>query len=973
MDREETYPENVSYGDGFAAGAPVPRTGSPASKSLNPEAEEQTADMLKRIQKHAATRLDISDHLTRNDRLAIYKQFLSLENEMILRRHRSGESGLNVALARSCVIDLLLQHLFSQALERFAHDHGVPSTPVCLLGLGGYGRAELSPLSDIDIMFLFPARSRGKHLKTFQELLSNEVLYPLWDLRLKIGHSTRTINEVIEEARKDIRTKTSLLEGRLVAGSEELFNIFHHAYKNFYQKENPHKYLEARLHDQAGRRERFQNTIFLQEPDIKSGVGGLRDYQNTLWMARIKLGIERMADLCEHNYLQHKEEKDYRRAYDFLMRVRNELHFISRHPTDLLDLESQPVVARNLGYEEEDIFKRVEIFMRDYYMHAQTVFRTSQLLEQRLALRQDHRATDRVSFREVIRARKFDRQKQFDGFLLRGNELTFEMRDVFRKDPERLIRVFRHCQQLNCRMDFELTSLIQESVHLITNDVIRSPRPNISFATILQQAGQVYPTLILMHDLGVLGKFVPEFGRLTCLVQHEFYHRYTADIHTLNTLAELDSVFAGEDPVMEKYRAVLRQTPYPKLLYLILFLHDIGKSTGVAGHAESGAKLARNVLTRMEIEEEKCRQVDFVIRNHLLMTRIWQKYDVEDPRTAALFAEQVENLDNLRHLYVHTFCDARATAANLWNSFKDTLHTQLYQSTAEKLTLGATIDQKHTERKKMISKSVIEQKIPGISEEEITAHFNLLPERYFTNTDTGEIILHIKLIHQLLANIAAQSEAEGALIPIIDWNDDVDRSITIVDVVTWDRAGLFSKMAGAFIAAGLNILTAKVITRSDHIAIDTFYVVEPGRGMVQSQEARDTFRKTLERALTSKKDIFPEVLGDARRKKKKEKSLYRQEKPRLEASIPSNVQVYNELSLKRTIVEIQANDKIGLLYEISRILFDYGYDITFARIATERDVALDTFYIENIDPAKGDDETNLLKLQEALSAAIAPE
>ncbi len=940
---------------------------------LSPWSDDKAAEMLNRIQKHAASRLDFANDLDGNERLAVYKQFIQLENEMILRRHRAGESGLTVALARSCVVDVLLQHLFAQAAEEFSRDKGGPNPPVCLLGLGGYGRGELSPLSDIDIMFLFPMKTRSKDLKAFQQYLSDRILYPLWDLGLKIGHSSRTINEVMEEARKNIQTKTSLLEARLIAGSEELFNVFDHAYRNFYQKEDPQKYLQARLGDQAERRERFQGTIFLQEPHIKSGVGGLRDYQNALWMARIKLDIKRMGDLCEHNYLNAREHKEFVRAYDFLTRVRNELHFLSRRPTDILDLENQPVVALNLGYTQEDIFKRVEVFMRDYYTHAQAIYRISQLLEQRLALRKDDGSQDRVSFREVIRARKLDRQKQFDGFLLRGDELTCETHNVFRQDPERLIRVFRHCQQLNCRMDFELSSLIQESVHLIDNTVILSPRANLSFRTILEQPGQVHPTLLQMHEHGVLGRFVPEFGKLTCLVQHEYYHRYTADIHTLNTIRELDRIYSGEEPETVKYREVLRQTSDPKLLYLILFLHDIGKSAGVSGHDVTGAKMAWNVLTRMEVKNEQCHLIEFIIRHHLMMTRIWQKFDVEDPRTAVSFAEQVESVEKLRYLYVHTYCDAHGTASNLWNSFKDTLHTQLYQITEERLLLGTKADQKHTERKAMIAEELIAQRLPEANKEEIEAHFNLLPDRYFINTTSDEIVLHLKMIHQLLANIAENKDPDSALIPIIDWQDDVDRSITAVDVVTWDRAGLFCKMAGSFIAAGLNILTAKVVTRKDHIAIDTFYVVEPGRGMVQSAEARETFRKTLEKALTSHEDVLPKIVSDIRKKKKKAKPLYPQPKTRLHANIPTSVQVYNELSLRRTIVEIQANDSVGLLYEISRILFEHGYDITFARIATERSVALDTFYIEKIDPDNEGDQSNLLKLQEALSEAITQE
>jgi [protein-PII] uridylyltransferase len=924
--------------------------------------------MVTRIHKHARTRLNLRGETNKGKRLALYKRFLKLEQEMMLRRHRSGESGLRIVQLRSAVIDALLEHLFATALDDWEKQHGAAPTSVCMVALGGYGREELSPLSDIDILFLFPAEAVGEEIKKFQQFLTDEILYPLWDLGLKLGHSTRTINEAFEAAKVDMLTKTALLESRLIAGSDELFGVFQKAYKNFYRKENPRAYLEARLRDQEERRARYGDTPFLQEPDIKNGVGGLRDYQNTLWMARIKLDIDRVEDLCDHNYLRKNEQKDFVQAYDFLLRVRNDLHFMLKRPSDLLDLEKQPVVAQHLGFTQKEVVPRVETFMREYYQHAQTIYRYSKLLEKRLALRPLSGESTRLSFKEVIEARRAERQKKLDGFILRGSELCFDKASVFKEDPERLIRVFRHCQQLKCTLDFELESLVQESLPLITNKVINSPRANTSFRSILQEAGFVYPILHQMHELGVLGRFIPEFGRLTCLVQHEFYHRYTADVHTLNTLRELDRVFMVKEPIMAKYREVLHELTYPTLLYLILFLHDIGKAFGVAGHAERGAEIARHILARLQVDKKYWDLVCFIIEKHLAMARIWQKHDIDDPQTIASFAEQVEEADKLAFLYVHTFCDARGTANSLWNSYKDTLHTGLYQAVLEFLTEGDRLEQKNAERKQMTLNEVIARQISGISREEIEAHYAQLPERYFLNTDADEIILHLQMVNQLIAMIAG-SASVGALVPVIDWKDDIDRSLTVVNIVTWDRAGLFSKLAGAFAKAGLNILTAKAISREDHIAIDTFYVIEPNRGAVESEARKETFQKVLEEALVRDRDLMPDILREAQ---KQSVRIWGRDDEFLQAPIPPRIEVYQDDNLGKTVVEVQANDRIGLLYQLSRVIFQQGFSISFARIATERNAAVDTFYIEPTEP---DAETpqDLEKLAAELRAVVEPE
>jgi len=363
-------------------------------------------------------------------------------------------------------------------------------------------------------MFLYPEKVRKENLEKTQEIMVNRILYPLWDLGLKVGHSSRSIDEVFNEARTEIQSKTALLESRFIAGSAPQFERFQASYKIFYRKEDPKGYIAARLRDQRDRRSKFGDTVFMQEPDIKSGVGGLRDYHNTLWMARVRLNVDTVEALYELNYLRKNELKQFNAAYEFLLRTRNELHFRSKRPTDLLTLETQPKVALRLGYKERNLLRRVEVFMRDYYSHAQ-----NKIVENRLAIvsKPDPKTNPLRSVKNFLKARRQERVKRLDGFLIRGTEIAFETDKVFQEDPERLIRVFRHQQQNSVEMDFELGALIRASLDLIDKKVIESEDANMSFRAILQQAGNVYPTLNAMHELGVLGRFVPEWDKLTPL------------------------------------------------------------------------------------------------------------------------------------------------------------------------------------------------------------------------------------------------------------------------------------------------------------------------------------------------------------------------------------------------------------------------------------------------------------------------
>ena len=921
--------------------------------------------LFRRIRQHAEKRLNFTAQTSAADRLSKLKEYMRLESEMLIRYHRKGDSGLRVAKSRSIMIDVMLERLFSNALDKFERKHGKLPCPVALIALGGYGRQELSPFSDVDIMFLFPKKSKSTDIKALQEALVDDILYPLWDLNLKVGYSIRNVKETLDEAKVEDQSKNALLEARLICGSEKVFTEFRKAYDQFLQHEDVAKYARLRLENQAERRAKHGGTVFVQEPDIKNGVGGQRDYQNILWMARVRLGEGSLDALERKHYLNENEHKTLEAAYDFLMRVRNELHFESTRATDLLNLEKQPRIAWALGYRKEDIFRRVEWFMRDYYSHANHIYQLSRLLEQRLAIT-GMPGKERLTMRDVIRSRQMDRERHLDGFILRDGELTFEHGAIFEKDPARLIRVFRLAQHHQAKLSLELKILITNSTRLLTPLVRLQESPNRTFRAILQEKGDVHSTLAQMHELGILGRFIPEFGELTCLVQHEYYHRYTADIHVLNTIRELDQIFSGENDKAGIYREVIRQAETPTLLYLTLLLHDIGKNSGVENHCQRGVHIAAPILKRLGVEADKAELVLFLIKNHLEMARFWQRFDVDDPRTTEAFAELVENEEALRHLFVLTYCDARGTAESLWNDYKNSLHCQLYRATFELLHDEQAVAQQARKRIEMIHKELIAKNLPDIPEDQIEAHFNLLPERYFLHNNSEEIELHLRMIGQLLSQIT-EADSIGSLVPIIDWRDDKDMGMSVVNVITWDRAGLFYKLAGALTVAGVNILSTKAISRGDHITIDTFYVEDNEGGIVDNPKAKDVFEQHLNSALLHNKDLMPAI--DALAKQVSRSKRY-ETQSNLRAPIPPAVDIYHELSLRRTIVEVQANDHIGLLYQISKAIFDHGFDISFARISTERSAALDTFYIEPIDKKRDKDTSAHIALREALNRIV---
>jgi [protein-PII] uridylyltransferase len=910
--------------------------------------------LFRRTRQHAEKRLIFHSGQSDSARLEMIKEFVRLEKEMLQRYHLKGDSGLRLTRARSIIMDVLLQNLFSYAM-RVAEESLVRIKPMSLLATGGYGRGELSPHSDIDLMFLYPRSSMGKSLDLLKETMTKEILYPLWDTGLKVGHASREVNEALIEAQRDIRNKNSMLDARYICGDRKVASRFISKFLKHCRNKKPGEYLAELLQHQQARREEKGDTVFLQAPDLKNGVGGLRDYQGVLWMAKVKFEDDALGSLVKRGYLNEHEAKSFQDAYSFLLRVRNELHFKSKRPVDILHLEKQPEVALGLGYLDEDIFPRVEKFMGDFYARANTIHQLSNLLEQRL-IRSNSGNTASLSFRSVLNAYRASPAEKVDGFELQDGELHSENPKIFDEEPERILRLFRHSQRLSARLSPSLRSLVRNRLSLIDAGLINSPSANVSFRSILQEVGNVAPTLMEMHDLGVLGRFVPEFGRLTCKVQHDLYHRFTADVHVLRCIDILDQIFQSKRPGAEHYLEALHKNEVPGLLYLILFVHDLGKDRGPKGHCERGVELGKTLMQRLGISEEMHDRVLFVVKNHLEMVRFANKFDLDDPEVIDSFASFSEGEQRLRFLYVHTYCDANGTAPDLWNSHKEELHTHLFTNTMKVLE-GKRARKDPNE----LRDSFKDLSVQGVPQSCIHEHLEQVPLRYFSHTGREEVALHIGMVEKYTKQGRPGDRA------IVSWRNDLRRTMTVVDVVITDQTGLFEKITGALAVTGLNILGARAITRHDQLAIDAFYVEGENGGIVEDSTIHGFFENTLESFLAGK-DCPIEQISAHRKKKEKSKTFSTSDK--FGATIPPQVDVYRDISLGRTIVEVRAADRVGLLHLISKHIADAGFSIVFARIATEQGVATDVFNIEPLDKGSMPSPATFLDLRESLGKAL---
>jgi [protein-PII] uridylyltransferase len=858
-------------------------------------------------------------------------------------QHRAGAGGIEICRARAAILDVLLRYLWAAAKGSLSKQAQEEFPALALVAIGGYGRGELNPHSDIDVMFLHDRQIAVSRPLPHLSKLIEEVLYPLWDIGLKVGHSVRTIEDAVKVANSDMQAKTSMIESRLIEGNDALFKKFEKAIVAKCVAGYEDEYVAMRIEDQNARRKKFGNSACMQEPNLKNGCGGLRDYQNLLWMTFFKYRTRSLQDLQAHEFISESERKQLSRAYDFILRVRTEMHYHVNRPMDVLSKSLQPAVAHNLGYTERSPSKRIEEFMRDIYRHSRNIFLITRTVEQRLAILPKPR---KLSLRAWLPSGRKNSSEIIDGFKITNGEIHAAMPRVFRDQPRRLMRVFLYAQQRGLSLHPDLAQLIRNQLGLVDRSFLTDEHVSETFLTLLNQRGNVAPVLRAMHEVDLLGKYIPEFGRLTCLVQHEFYHQYTADEHTLMCLEQLDQVWDAQQPPHSEYAPLFQKLERPSLLYLGLLLHDVGKPDGHGNHAEVSAELALRVAKRLGLDGATAHTLRLLIENHLLMASTSQRRDLDDPAVIRKFAKQVQNPETVYLLTLHTFVDSLATSDKLWNGFKDSLLWSLHNKAVELMSGGpggTEFIRAEEKQRELLMEEVMGMLPHDFSGEELHAHFGSLPARYFQIHSAREVVDDLVLAHRFMRRQV--SDEDDPLAPVCNWHNQPDRACNEVKVCTWDRAGLFRKIAGSVSAAGLNILGAQIFTRTDGIVLDTFFVNDARTGGLAGPDQRNQFESVLHRALTGEEIDFHELIA----RKGVARTAYQ---AYTGERIPTRVEFDNDSSDTRTVIEIETEDRIGLLYAISQVLSELELDISAARISTEKGAAIDSFYVREFDGGK---------------------
>ena len=915
--------------------------------------------LLEKIEANARARLSLPTNRPAGLELAVFKRFLKVESHRLKMLHRGGAEGRLVCQGRAAVIDHLLVHLLANIQASRPALAKTPLPPLALVAIGGYGRRELNPQSDIDIMFLHEGdvATHGRH-REGMTTLTEAMLLTLYDTGLKVGHSVRSVSDCVLVANSDMQSKTSLIEARLITGDLRLFEKMRYVVEEKCVQDHTEEYIAARLKDQATRRAKYGDSACMQEPNIKNGCGGLRDYQNLLWMAHFKYHVRSLVELEKREWISAPERLQLDAAYDFLLRARNELHYHAGRPIDVLLKGVQASIAHNLGYTDRSPVKRLEKFMRVLYTHMRHVYLITRALEDRLAFQQ--KPPPRRTLRDFFRRRPLPVIETVDGFQIIEGELRASSPRVFRDQPRRLMRAFLHAQQRRLKLNADLAQRIRHQLDLADRHFLKDTHVRETFLEILNQRGNVAPVMRAMHEVGLLGRFLPEFGKLTCLVQHEFFHRYTADEHTLICLEMLDSVWGAQSPPFQRFTEIFQRIERPFVLYLALLLHDSGKAAQTRKHAVDSTRFALRVAKRLGLDAPTTSSLLLLVEHHLSLIQISQKRDLEDPAVPRRFARQIQTLDNLNMLLLHTFADTLGTRSDLWTDFKESLVWTLYERAKQELQGQAVVQKVEEQQKETLAQAVVRLLPKPYSEEEFAAHFSGMPARYFQLRTAADIVTDLQLVHQFLQ--FQVGEGDHALDPAVAWQLDPDRGYATVRVCTWDRPGLFSQIAGSLTAADLNILVARIFSRSDGVIFDSFRVRDAKAGRLPSREAREKFQTILTEVLTGPFDLAAFLI--ARQKAVRPLPYVDGE------SMPTVIHFDNATSDAFTVIDIETGDRVGLLYTLSRTLSELHLDIASARIRTEMGAALDSFYVHQIGGGKVTDAPLLQAIEKRLHLAI---
>ena len=824
-----------------------------------------------------------------------------------------------------------------------------------MVALGGYGRGELNPFSDVDVMFLHDKNGSG--ISPYAAQVIEQVLYLLWDIGFKVGHSTRSISEAISLANTDMLTKTAMLESRQLAGDPHLERLFRKQFREKCVRGREREYVELRMQDQAARHAKFGDSVYMQEPNVKSGCGGLRDYQNLLWMTFFKEGALTTTHLVGRDWLSEADRKRIEAAYDFLLRLRTDLHYATGRATDTLHFNLQDQLAARLGYPQKRGTLRNEVLMKDYYEHTRNIFRVTERITEQFASGQSSRTT-RSLFGFLPRLKT--REERVDFLGIRNRQLFPRSKTDFVKHPEAMMRAFQLAQERQVDLSPDLADLFTRNLGVVTRAFRNAKGPREIFRAIISRKGEVGRVLRMMHRVDFLGRYVPEFGQLTCLVQHEFFHRYTADEHTLVCIDKLDQILQTEDPKFRSYRELFEKLEDPFVLYLALLLHDTGRAVGARPHSEASALFAQGAAIRLQLSPAQRRSLILLVDHHLTLSNMAQQRNLDDPETAVEFALIVKNQENLDALMLLTLADGQGTSADAWSDWKESLVWQLYHATSHYLSDQEAFYEQTKIERELLQKQVTEN-LGADYAEEVDAHFEFMPDNYFRAFEVGGIVSHLRLFRRFLENLYLRDEPP--LAPTIAWQAFPQQGHSIASLCAWDGQELLAKIAGSFAVVPINILSADIYTRGDNVVLDIFRVCDTKFRAVTDERDHALVETTLRSALANETFDFAPLLDRARRKIVKRAS-------RGEMDFPTRVTIENKAHPVYTLIQIQTPDRLGLLYELLSAFGEERVSIALSRISTEKGAAIDTFYVaDRTTRGKINDPSRIAAVQERLQRA----
>lgn len=880
---------------------------------------------------------------TRSNFLQIFKAALYRGVGEIRRRFEDdGIDGTEVVAADSYLVDQLVRALYD-----FATTHAFPGAApdggeMAIAATGGYGRAELSPFSDIDLMFLLPHKAPPHH-----EQVVEFMLYMLWDMGLKVGHATRTLNDCVTLARQDLTIRTSLLEARWLWGNDALFQAFERRFQAEVVARTGPAYVEAKLKERDARHDRMGNSRYVLEPNIKEGKGGLRDLQTLFWIAKYLYQVKDMQELVERGVFTLADARHFRQTQEFLWTVRCHLHYVTGRPEERLTFDVQDVIARRLGYRTHGHQRGVERFMKHYFLITKTVGDLTRVLC--AVLEEEHKSKRRFRLPSLTFMRR-----TAPGLRLDGDRITVASADVFAKDPVNLLRLFHDAQRLGVDVHPHALRLVHQNLHHMNGEVRADPEANRLFIEMMTSPQDPETTLRRLNEAGVLGRFIPDFRRVVAQMQYDMYHVHTVDEHTIRAIGILHRIEQGKLKELHPTACeVVGEIRSRRALYLAVLLHDIGKGRG-GDHSEIGADIALHLGPRLGLDAWETATVSWLVRYHLLMSRIAFKRDLDNPKTISDFVATVQSPEQLRMLLVLTGVDINAVGPGVWNAWKAGLLKELYLRALEEMEMTGGQPAERRAHRVARAKDQLRERLTDWDEEMLERFIARGYSDYWLAFDTETKVKHFDMMRK--------AEASGRTL-CVELRRDADLPVSELIVYAPDHPGLFARLAGALALTSISVVEAKIVTLANGMALDTFYVHDAAAGGYDAAERLEKIRTVIAAAISGRIDPARELEAVRAKALPSRTGVFQ---------VPPAVIIDNRASRTHTVIEVNGRDRLGFLHDVTSSLTELGLQIASAHISTYGERVVDVFYVKDVFGLKVEDQPKLRRIETRLLTAIEP-